>query len=473
MVTDDDFDMLDAESKAVQFNNRKRLLEKSVSSQAAKKNSSDKHKNHPYGDFTLKISLIGTKSNFAVINWIKVYEFLNTVSTEWDFVAFTSDHSQVIIDCFDEENSKKILSIKEILIGQEAYAVKIEKLKSLGKKGIIYNKILATLDEEQIKDILIENNVNNYVRLQKFDLNGVKKSYTGSIIVHFNDQIPKYIKVGNIQIQINNLTPRPMICYHCGLLGHTRARCLKLSIVFCETCYYPHSEGEECIIKCKQCSGLHFSTDTSCEALIREVQILKIKESHGLTYFDAKEVSQKLNKAPVIDPIVSAELKIQYLLNRNKSLIETGKRQLIEKQELEIKYQECQEKVEILEEQISINKTKFDKQLDSVRFALEQLQTNYEKELKDSKIQIEEIKNIRGNLSAANEKIKIHEGTIAQLTLEKNGDEKQIEEFINSQDGIVKAFVSFVNNKKKAKDYKISLKIKPKRSNSLERLPNF
>lgn len=440
--------------------------------QNSKKKNTDKGSNF---DKILRITFKEKNKNFIDINWGSACEFLNGIATGWSVIAFGSDHSNVLISCVDDIVVGKLEGIQDIIVGNIGHPVSVLKLIiSNGKKGIIYNRILANLTDEQIKKEFQEQGIIDFYRLQKIDPATQQKKFTGSIIINCSSEIPAYVTISKIRIFTNHLAPRPMFCLHCGTLGHTVQRCVKKSVGFCQRCFYVHDGASACNEICKQCKGPHFSNDPSCRAIINEIQIVKIKESHGLNYLDAKAVSESINIPVTPDPLDIARLKIQQLVDRNRILYAAGRQHMEEKKELWVQLDLSNEKIQSLEENARKDREQFTEELLGCQKSMEGLQANYQLQLDEGKKNLNQLKLMGDRLTSIEAKAQISENTVNQLKANKVNDEKQIADFLNSQDNIGKAFTAFINNKKSAKNYKpISLDLKVKsRGTSKERSSN-
>lgn len=118
------------------------------------------------------------------------------------------------------------------------------------------------------------------------------------------------------EVQVNFLNPRPMLCYHCGYLGHTSKKCKKISEKFCKKFFETHDEEQICTKKCKNCDGDHLSVDKRCPRIKEEIEILNVKAQHdNITYFEAKNIVKSQN------PMFSRHTKtFQNLLDENRKM---------------------------------------------------------------------------------------------------------------------------------------------------------
>lgn len=275
----------------------------------------------PAQSINVKISFVEKDVSFIKVKWTSLNNSLNAASEQWDFIAFGSDHKSAILEVFNQQAFIAIKNeVSQIEENGNYHEIIVEELKSSPKRGIIYNKFTIPLTDEEIKAILLPQGIEEIYRIQKFDMDNNQKCYTGSIIITFTKNLknPSVI-IGKVIIPISKLTPRPMLCAHCGLLGHTNKRCKKNRIDLCSTCFYNHDEEQACNLLCKNCNEEHYSNNKECNTLKKEIQILKVKESHNINYFDAKKIVESMSE--VIDE-AGNDRESDRKTERIKSLIE-------------------------------------------------------------------------------------------------------------------------------------------------------
>lgn len=241
----------------------------------------------------LKFTFTENDIDFTIISWSDIKKSLTRVSTTWLFVSFADSHKSVI---FKEKEQKSIdtfvqtgtITIKGI---EKIFNFSICKVNSkTAIKGIIYNKFLIPIEEEVLKSALKSQGVFDIYKIQKVDLDGNKKC-TGSVILSFSSNvIPDEVVFELVQLKVTRLNPRPMQCVHCKLLGHTIHNCTKKSRQFCNTCFYEHESNQPCVDNCKNCSEIHKSNDKKCPTYLKEIEILKYKEIHLVSYPQAKRL---------------------------------------------------------------------------------------------------------------------------------------------------------------------------------------
>lgn len=461
-------------SDATRRNSGKRPHKESCYSDLDEEDRSPKCVNN---DYALRISLLDQNLNFVDINWIKVCDFLNKISESWNFLAFGAKHNSVIVNGGDEITTKSLLCLEKLVIDETHFPVRVQILKSACGRGIVYNKVLSTLTNDQVREALAKYGIQDYHRLQKSNPDSGEKVFTGSIILKSENKLPSSIIVSKIELIINNLAPKPMICYHCGILGHTKARCLKLHIQYCRICYYEHEENDKCITQCKQCQGQHISFDSKCKVMIKEIQILKIKESHDLNYFDAKSVNESLNKPLIADPVDSLRAKIQEISNRNSEYIfrlttmqKEREKSMEERNEMiKIINQKENEITLLIEEKNSLQADHND-QIEKYHDEAVSVSEKFREALQQAD-------DLEKNLGIARKKYEDIQKTLeAEKSKRKNEkmcDSHYIEGFVNSSEAIQKAYTAYHKDTKTSKvQLSFPVKVKTPRNNSQDKAAN-
>lgn len=375
-------------------------------------------------EMSMKISFVDPDLNFLIVDWSKCCEYLDTTTKHWDFLAFSSDHKNVLITTNTKEDNAKMLKLKEIVVNGKKHAIKFDLLKTSKKKGIAFNKILMTMDEEKLKESLNLQSIFTYFRIQKTNNVTNEKSFTGSIILEFDNEVCQSVTISKVKIPVNQMIPKIMICYHCGLLGHTNKRCNKIHLQICPKCYNQHEPGYQCRVSCKQCKGNHKSTDATCEILIKEMQILKLKEKYAINYFDAKNIASSSEPAKTMDPLDQARINIQELKYKNEIMYNQARKIIEENNQLKNIVKIKDRDIEELKETAKREKAEFIEELNEMTESFKKHQEEFQK-----------IVEVSGNLS---KKYESAVDQIEKLKKTKLSDMKFVENFINSNDAIVK-----------------------------------
>lgn len=236
---------------------------------------------------TLRLVLIDADIDFTILQWKLIADQFDVFSPSWSFVGFSNDLKAVIFTESSHNIAEKFITAEIITCGERDVNISIEEV--FGKsRGIIYSKFLIPTSEGDILSTLQNQGVTEVYKIQKLGDNGFK-FYTGTVILNFErERTPQSVLLAGVTLHVNKLNPKPMLCSHCGVLGHTIKKCKKIQIPFCKNCFGQHSIEDICFVHCKNCNEPHFSSDKRCEAVLTEIEILKFKETHNISYFDAK-----------------------------------------------------------------------------------------------------------------------------------------------------------------------------------------
>lgn len=245
----------------------------------------------------LKFSFVDPNISFSVISWCDVYKQLLVQSSSFSFITFADKYCTAILSD-DEFGAEKLKNIKLIVHNEDSIGVQVKLFKEGAKKGIIYSPITKPISNEFLLQKLSNQGVEEAIKMEKIDSRTGQKYFTGSVILLFSESASGVdeINLDGVRLQFNQFIPRPMICSHCGLVGHTINNCSKKSVPFCKECLHIHPMQEVCIIICKNCGGSHISTDNECQIIVKEVKILKLRDSHSLSYNDAKMLFSSINE---------------------------------------------------------------------------------------------------------------------------------------------------------------------------------
>lgn len=185
------------------------------------------------GNIMIRVTFMDVGCDFTNTSWAMVENALNQVSKTWNLYAFSNKHRSAIISEKDPSLAAKIVRLNVIQVQGQKYNFHCEQFNKANRKGMIYNQVIIPMSEDYILGKLEKFGVREIVKLQKNKNGTDDKVYTGSVILVFNEgSFVNEVCIGEIKIQVNSVNPRPMLCSHCGLLGHTAKRCKN-----CETQY--------------------------------------------------------------------------------------------------------------------------------------------------------------------------------------------------------------------------------------------
>lgn len=249
-------------------------------------------------------TLVDSEETFSKYSPFQITKFLNTISTDWDWISYSNNGKAFTFKDYNEDNVAKYEKISAININNKSIAITIQINKKFNQvKGVIYSKMLISMKDEEILQSL---KAFCAVEIYRFTRN---ERSTGSFAVTFNSkQLPENVKIAFLNLTVYVLFEKPMLCLHCYLLGHTRKRCLALNDSFCKECCHKTTDQEEhtCVEACKNCRENHFTKSKSCPAYTKEKLIIQMKTTKGISYQEAK---RRFNIPP---------LKTQYDLTQNE-----------------------------------------------------------------------------------------------------------------------------------------------------------
>lgn len=420
---------------------------------------------------TLRLLLIDSDVNFTILPWKLVADQFNALSPSWSYVAFSNDLKAVIFTESNQSISKKFLTADSITCGGREINISIEEV--FGRtRGIVYSKFLIPTTEDNILSALQNQGVFEIYKIQKSSDAG-EKFYTGSVILNFKgDQIPQSVIIDGVTLYVNKLNPKPMLCSHCGILGHTIKKCKRLHVPFCKDCFGEHAIEDNCFVRCKNCKELHLSSDKKCEAVLREIEILKLKEHHNISYSDAKAA---LNSSGG-----SYQKEIQLFedrdINRKLEVIklkESYSKLSAELKQAREKVQEADKKICEFEQVIVPN---LQREILNVKKECENDKIQQQKEFTDALGEnMNEIKSLSDqNIKVATDLQKLQDKILSMdlkyesLQAKNSAQETGFEEFVNFSDVTFKEYQRFVTKKQKDGSSLIGL-IPKSRGRSTER----
>ena len=190
----------------------------------------------------------------------------------------------LLIEAFNKTQVEKLCKIQKI--GEMPVMVKVAKQYNM-TKGVIYAPSLIDMSEEEI----VEELKSCKVVQARFINKGPSKKRTPLIILTFeSSSLPTELKCGYLNVRVDKYIPPPLRCYKCNGFGHTANVCKKQ--ISCTKCAEAHTR-DECInmdIKCSNCNCEdHSALDRNCPIYKQEKEIMHIKVSDNISYFEAKK----------------------------------------------------------------------------------------------------------------------------------------------------------------------------------------
>ncbi|XP_071038430.1 uncharacterized protein [Parasteatoda tepidariorum] len=184
-------------------------------------------------------------------------------------------------------------------------------------KGVISDKALQSLPIEEILEGLSDQGVIDarHITIKK----GSEIINTQHLILTFNTaQLPTDVKAGYRNCKIRPYIPNPIRCFKCQKFGHSTSNCRGNET--CSRCSQPDHNFKTCSLpeKCVNCTESHSANSRNCPKWKQEKQILNIKVTQNLTYFEAKakllgsQPKPNLSYAAVVAKKSSKSMGIQY-----------------------------------------------------------------------------------------------------------------------------------------------------------------
>lgn len=389
----------------------------------------------------LTFSFVEEKDSFKSINWCITQQSLILVVKTWKFIAFANSLRSFILSEANNEEVQKLICIEKLNIKGIEYRVKVEELNALKKKGIIYSEITIPFSDEELMTELEPQGVKEVYKIQKVDKNSNVKFYTGSVILVFEGNNERnVVNLGYNQLVISNLIPRPMLCSHCGLLGHNLKRCRSLDIEFCKKCFNIHDVLDSCLYRCKNCNKNHNPKDKQCEAIFKEVQVLKIKERHNIGYFDARAIVE--SSSPNTQLSISGRNIDQgdytKLIHENASLLKELDKVIVQRNLALVEKDQALEKIKVLEEEtIPLLHKRID---DAYLSFTEQFQQHKNFVSQAIQLKVEEINSVNADLVVEKASVGKLRAEVSKLTVSCG----RYKEFMENSSDSKSAFQTFI-----------------------------
>ncbi|XP_067685128.1 uncharacterized protein [Haliotis asinina] len=204
----------------------------------------------------------------------------------------------LLVECAKRQQSVNLLAARQF--ANTGITVSVHKTLN-SCRGVIRDraKCLADMSEGEIASELKSQGVTSVKRFSRKlgdDIIGTN-TYLFTFCL---TSLPKSIKVGYFNIEVEVYIPSPLRCFKCQQFGHGARSCHSSPV--CSRCSGKH-ENVNCAneIKCAKCNGDHVSFSKSCPAYERQAQILKLKHTNNISFNEAK------NLLPVTSHMSSAK----------------------------------------------------------------------------------------------------------------------------------------------------------------------
>ncbi|XP_067653312.1 uncharacterized protein [Haliotis asinina] len=175
-------------------------------------------------------------------------------------------------------------------------------------RGIVRDraKCLSDMSEVDIAAELKSQGVTSVKRFTRKDGDNTVKTNT-YLLTFCLATVPKSIKAGYFNIEVEVYIPNPLRCFKCQLFGHGANTCKNSPK--CSRCGEKH-ENADCTnaIKCANCHGDHMSSSRSCPVFEQQAQMLKLKHTNNISFAEAKKllpVTDRISTQKTYSAVVS------------------------------------------------------------------------------------------------------------------------------------------------------------------------
>ena len=200
----------------------------------------------------------------------------------------------LLVEITNLRDAQSLLKMKNF----HEYKCKVFPHKTLNtSKGVVRSYELSLATEEEIKTELAKQGVTNHIRIN------IKRNdkiiTTNTYILTFNSPtIPKEIKIGYLNVKVEQYIPAPLRCFHCQKYGHHKEACKGIRI--CGKCgnKEPDHTEEECIneVKCANCREDHPVFSKICKTYKKEKEIIEVKYKKNTTFPEARKIVETYMK---------------------------------------------------------------------------------------------------------------------------------------------------------------------------------
>ena len=165
-------------------------------------------------------------------------------------------------------------------------------------KGRIYcnNKEVRKMTDDDVKDELKNQNVTDVYRIKKRKENSNDLENTDTFIVTFGDtRMPKDVKIGYLNVEVELYIPNPRRCFGCQRYGHGKNTCSHDPV--CSNCGQEGHDYEVCDNQtcCYHCEQEHPSSSKKCPMYKLEKEIMEVKIKQNISFKDARTKVYRAN----------------------------------------------------------------------------------------------------------------------------------------------------------------------------------
>ena len=158
-------------------------------------------------------------------------------------------------------------------------------------KGVFFCDHLNNMTDEDILEELKHQGKTCIVEIHRIQSkrNGTLVP-TGLFVASFSSpQIPKDVKIGDLNCKVRPYIPNPRRCFNCQEYGHSKTTCKHATV--CAKCGSEGHEYETCTSDphCLHCGGNHPASSKECPRWRTEKRILEIVHTEKVTFYEAKQ----------------------------------------------------------------------------------------------------------------------------------------------------------------------------------------
>lgn len=312
--------------------------------------------------------------DFGILNKILMGKYLDSI--------FPSGHSRsrqiqggnVLFNIYKESEAKRAVAMGEHCIDRTLdIMIKISFHTSMNtSKGTFYARgLLKNETLEEILEVLEPQKVTKFEQMKSFK-NG-KLEPTDRFIVTFDSNVlPKHIKIGYMEYEIQTFYDNPLRCTNCQKYGHTKKYCTQESV--CRICARtePHEPNDcgpaKCVNCCPPLPDDHPSNDPKCETRVKEQFIKRLQVDNRISATQARRQFESMSQNPRFNStfaeiVMNKEERLRRISPNDSDIADKDKQiEVLTNQlkELQTERQELRKLVENLQVQNSLLMEKMD-----------------------------------------------------------------------------------------------------------------
>lgn len=171
--------------------------------------------------------------------------------------------------------------------------VKVTPHRTLNSsRGLIRCRDLRDCEEKEVLDELQAQRVSAVKHI--ISTRNGKKEPTNTFVLTFDTpDLPKFVKVGYLRVEVEPYIPNPLRCFSCQKFGHGKATCKRPLV--CARCGQEGHEDKDCSspYKCANCSGAHPAYSRDCPQWRHQVCVTKVKFEKGVSFREAEDIVRR------------------------------------------------------------------------------------------------------------------------------------------------------------------------------------